>query len=195
MAATPVSICSNALLMLGDKPISDFAEQGDRAVLAANLWEPVRDHVLRAHPWNCAVKRVELAPDTDRPAFDWAFQFTLPADYLRALSIGPRGQEGEYRIEGRKILCDDNPCALRYIFRNENTGSWDASLVWAATMVMKDIFTYGITQSGNLEQMVEATVARVVQQARSADGQEETSEQLGDNPLLAARFVGHRLWG
>ena len=34
---TPVTICSNALLMLGDNPIADFEEDNDRARLAANL--------------------------------------------------------------------------------------------------------------------------------------------------------------
>jgi len=76
--ATSVSICSNALLRLGAQTIASLSESNDRARLAANLYETVRDSTLRSHPWNCAVKRVVLAPDTDVPAFDFAAQFTLP---------------------------------------------------------------------------------------------------------------------
>jgi hypothetical protein len=73
MAASRVSICSNALLLLGGKTINALDEDNDRARLASNLFEPVRNYVLRRHPWNCAVKRVTLSPDVDTPAFDWAF--------------------------------------------------------------------------------------------------------------------------
>lgn len=189
---TPVSICSNALLMLGDHPISSFEDGTDRARLAANLWEPVRDFVLRAHPWNCAIKRVALSPDVTAPAFDWAYAYTLPEDYLKALSIGEQMREGEYRIEGRKLLCDDNPLLLRYVFKNENVGSYDSMLVWALTSCMRSVFAYGITQSGSMEELLTNTLRPILRQARAVDGQEDTPEQLGDNPILAARFLGSR---
>ena len=46
-----VSICSNALLLLGDKPIDSFDINNDRTRLVANLYTSKRDKVLRAHPW------------------------------------------------------------------------------------------------------------------------------------------------
>ena len=101
---TPVSIASNALLMLGDKPIASFLEESDRARLASNLWPQVRDSVLRSHPWNCAIKRVTLSPDETAPAFDWSYAFSLPGDFIKALSVGNMGAEGEFRIEGRKLI-------------------------------------------------------------------------------------------
>lgn len=192
MSQTAVSICSNACLLLGDNPINSFNDDSDRARLASNLWEPVRDYVLRRHPWNCAIKRVVLSPDTTAPAFDWNYQFTLPADFLRPLAVGEFGLEGEFRIEGRKLLCNDNPLKLRYVFKNENVGSWDTMLVWGMTMAMKAVFAYPITQSSTLEQIVEDSLRDVLRQARAVDGQEDTPEQLGDNPLIAARFIGSR---
>lgn len=200
MAATEVSICSNALLLLGDDPINDLDESSDRARLASNLFEPVRDYVLRRHPWNCAVKRVSLSPDSDGsgnvivPAFDWPFQYTLPADYMRTLSVGEASCEIDFKIESGKLLCDDNPCLLRYIWRNENTGTWDPMLVWGMTMSMKAVFAYPITQSTSLEQLVEAALKDVLRQARAVDGQDETPEQVGDSPLLQARMGGRRGW-
>lgn len=192
MSATAVSICSNALLLLGDSPISSFAEDQDRARLASNLWEQVRDHILRSHPWNCAIKRVTLAPDTAAPAFDWAYQFTLPADFLKALSIGEQGREGEYRIEGRKLLCDDNPLFLRYVFKNENPGSYDPMLVEALTAEMAHRMAYAITSSASMVETMAAKAAQIMRRARAVDGQDDTPEQLGDNPLVAARFLGSR---
>lgn len=190
MAATDVSICSNALLMLGGLPISDLAEDNDRARAASNLYPFVRNYVLRRHPWNCAVKRVVLAPDVAAPAFDWAYQFTLPSDYMRSLSVGEAGCEIDFKIESGKLLCDDNPCMLRYIWRNENPGTWDDMLVWGMTMSMKAVLAYPITQSTSLESLVETVLKDVLKQARAVDGQDETPETLGDSPLLNSRFGG-----
>lgn len=195
MAATDVSICSNALLMLGGQPINDLSEGTDRARLAANLFPAVRNYVLRRHPWNCAVKRVALAPDVTLPAFDWAFQFTLPSDYMRTLSVGEAGCEVDFKIESGKLLCDDNPALLRYVWRNDNPGTWDDMLVWAMTVSMKAAMAYGITASASMANVVDGELAAVLKQARAVDGQDEPPETLGDSPLLRARMGGGGRWG
>lgn len=190
--ATEVSICSNALLMLGDTPISSFDDDSDRARLASNIWPTARDYVLRRHPWNCAVSRVVLNPDEDAPDWDFAYQYTLPGDFLRVLSIGSDGERIPYRVEGRKILTDATPLRLRYIFRNDNPATWDALLVWGMTNVMRAVFAYGITQSTSLEQLVETVMRDVLRQARAVDGQEDDTEAMDDSPLMLARYRGVR---
>ena len=186
--ATPVSICSNALLMLGDNPISSFDETGDRVRLAANLWPMVRDYVLRRHPWNCAIKRVALNPDEDAPAFDYSRQFTLPGDCLRVLSTGLERTRQPYKLEGGKILSDSALISLRYIFRNENAATYDALLVWGLTQAMRAVLAYGTTASVNFEQQCEVAMRDVLRQARAVDGQEDEPDALDHSPLMDARY-------
>ena len=187
---TPITICSNALLMLGDNPIADFDEDNDRARLASNLWPIARDAMLRRHVWNCAIKRVILAPLTTAPAFDYGYQFQLPGDWLRTLSIGEEGDRPRYRQEGRVILMDESACRLRYVFRNENTATWDALLIECMTMVMRRVFAYPISQSGSLEQAIAGYVREALREARAVDGMEDEPEAMDDSPLLAARLIG-----
>lgn len=187
---TPVTICSNALLMLGDNPIADFDEDNDRARLASNLWPIARDAMLRRHVWNCAIKRVILAPLVTAPAFDYGYQFQLPGDWLRTLSIGEEGERPRYRIEGRVILMDENACRLRYVFRNENPATWDALLVECMTMVMRRLFAYPISQSGSLEQAIAGYVREALREARAVDGMEDEPEAMDESPLLESRFIG-----
>jgi len=188
--SSSVTICSNALMMLGDAPISDFDEDNDRARRAKALWPIVSDYVLRRHPWNCAIKRVTLSPEATAPAFDYAYAFTMPGDCLRVLSVGMEGERPRYKVEGRKILMDFNVCQLRYVWRNEDLAQWDALLVWGMTNAMRAAFAYSITQSGSLEQAVEAVMRDVMKQARAVDGVEDENEALDDSPLLAARYIG-----
>jgi hypothetical protein len=176
--------------MLGDNPISDFDESTDRARLASNLWPTARDYVLRMHPWNCATKRVVLAPEADAPAFGWTAQFLLPGDNLRVLGVGLPGERPRYKVEGGKILMDDTVCRLLYIWRNENPATWDSMLVWGMTMAMRAIFAYGIAQSTTLEQVIDQAMREVLKKARAADGQEDEAEALDDSPLVLARYVG-----
>jgi hypothetical protein len=190
---TSVSIASNALLMLGAQPINDFNEDSDRARLASNLYEPARDLLLRSHPWNCAIKRVVLSPDTDAPAFGYSYQFTLPGDWLRTLSVGDYGNEIDYRIEGRKILADDSVLYLRYIFRNDQESTWDTMLIDAMTKTMSATMAYAITQSTSKEELEFKKLEMALKQARAVDGQEDPPETLGDFRLLAARSSG-RSW-
>ena len=189
MSTSAVSICSNALLLLGDAPISDFSEENDRTRMVANLYQAKREKVLRLHPWNCAVKRVVLSPDVDVPAFDWAYQFQLPDDWLRTLSAGLDGDLDDYQIEGRKILMDTNICYLRYIFNNDVEATWDSLLVEAMQQVMVAALTYPVTKSTTKQATEEEIVKMVLKSARTVDGQEQPAEQLGDSPLLSHRMM------
>jgi hypothetical protein len=189
--ATATSICSNAVLMLGAQVINDlYNDPTDRAALASNLYPEIRDALLRSHPWNCAIARVSLAPDAVAPPFDWAYRFPLPADWLKTLSVGEYGYEVEFRIEGRFVLSNDNPCLLRYIFQNTNESTWDSMLVAAMTLAVKAACAYPITMSQAVADSAQAELANFLKRARAVDGQDDSPETLGDFRLLGSRFVG-----
>ena len=190
--ATGVSICSNALLMLGAQTINDFADQLnlDRAKLCANLYPTVRDDMLRSHPWNCAIKRAVLAPDAVAPAFGYTHSFELPADFMRVLEVGTNGSQIDYLVEGRTIQADTTVLELRYVFRNEVENTWDAHLVKLVTLAMAAALAYPVTQSSALQQSFEQKLEMTLKRARAVDGQEDPPQALGDERLLRARFGG-----
>lgn len=189
MSVSAVSICSNALLLNGDSPIDSFDENNDRTRLVANIYESKRDAVLRMHPWNCAIKRVVLSPEVEAPAFDWAYAFALPGDWLRTLGVGLDGDQSDYVMEGRQILMDSNVCRLRYIFRNDVEATWDTLLINAMTQVMVAALAYPITKSTSKADMDFKIVQDLLKQARAVDGQEGTAETFGDFPLLQHRIM------
>lgn len=191
MATSEVEICRNALLLLGDSEISSFDDEGDRVTLIANLWPNAREAVLRAHPWNCAVKRVALAAEATAPDFDYAYSFLLPGDWLRTLSVGQKGDapayEQETRDGNRVILMDDSVCYLRYIFKNENVATYDSMLVAAMESYMAMLAAYPITKSAAVQERMASLYEGQLKRARSIDGQEQPPEDFGDFPLLAVR--------
>lgn len=188
--STKVSICSNALLLLGAKTINALDEDTDRASIAANLYDSIRDDMLRSHPWNCAVKRVILAPDAETPAFDYGAQFTLPADWLKTISVGTDYSQPDYKHEAGKILSDGTSLALRYIFRNEVEASWDSMLVRAMELKMSAEMAYPITGSASMADMMHNKLIQHMKSARAVDGQDDPPQTLGDFPLLSSRYGG-----
>lgn len=193
--ASDVSICSNALLALGDKPISSFDEATqigglDRARLCANLYPQVRNNLLRRLQPNCAKARVILAPDSIAPAFDYTNRFLLPGDFLRIVSIGQKDDADDYQLEGRYILANVSTLYLRYVYQNENVASWDSMLVSAMELAMKAVLAYPITKSTAEKDSCKQELEMYLRQYRAIDGQDIPPETLGDFPLLNARYNG-----
>ena len=185
---TEVEICSNALLLLGAQPISNMTDNSDRALLCASLYPTTRDSLLRSHTWACATKRVVLAPDAGSPVGDYSHAFTLPADFLRLLSVGEYGHEEDHRIEGRKILTNSDSCMLRYVFRNETPATWDAMLVEAMVLRMAASMAYAVTQSSSLQDALERKYELFMKRARSVDALDDPPVTFGDFPLYSAGF-------
>lgn len=193
-ATSDVQICSNALLMLGQRPISSLTDPdgtaGDSVVVASNLWPTLRDAVLRSHPWNCAMKRVLLSPDTIPPAFDWSYAFTLPGDHLRTWVIGKRDESPNWMVESGKIVMDEALCPMRYIFQNTDAATYDAMLTLALTSGMAAVMAYPITKSqSNQDAMVKLHEFHL-KQARTVDGMEGTGEDPSQVELIAVRGNG-----
>lgn len=189
-ANTGVSICSNALLMLGAQPINDFNENNDRARLAVNLFSGVRDALLREHPWSCAIKRVLLAPSVEKPVFGYQYSFMLPADCLRVLSIGDEGEYIQYLIEGRSLIANERSIKLRYVFQNTDVSSYDSILVNLLELAMAAKLAYAITQSTSMAQLRLQEFQMALKTAKSLNALEYPGDTFGNSPLLESRLYG-----
>lgn len=183
--STDVEICSRALILIGDQPIASLTEQSVRASVCKNLYPIARREMLRRHTWNCAIKRVILAPLAGSPAFGWSNWFAKPGDFLRLLDVGGCAQE-DYEFESNRILANATALSIRYV-ADVTEGNWDASLTDVMTMRMAADLAYPITKSTSLAQLKQAEYRDALRIAKAIDGQENPSEQFGDSPFLSAR--------
>ncbi len=189
MSATSVSVCSNGLLLLGAKPFSDFSEPQDHVTLCANLYPSIRDTTLRAHPWNCATKRVLLSPLSTKPAFDFQYEFQLPSDWLRTIQVGTKDNKIPYRSEGRKILANVAALPLVYIFRNEIPGTWSTNLIHVMELAMAASLAYPVTSSTSLMQAKQQELAAALKFAKAIDGQDDPPEEFEEGSFVESRFT------
>lgn len=195
MAASDVEVCSNALVLIGDDPISSFdPNQGKRASVASNLYANTRDATLRMHPWSRARKRVSLAPTVTAPPYGWSAQFVVPPDCLRIILVGEDPEQNiPYELEvdddgAPVILMDDTECKLKYIFQNTTVTSWDSLMTQAIIAHLAWAFSYPLSKSQALRDGMEGYLNKILQQARTVNGQERYPEGMGDELLYTSRF-------
>ena len=79
---TSVAICSDALILLGAKPISSFNDGTDEANSCDRLYPDVRDMTLSMYPWSFAYKKIRLARLVTTPVSEWKYEYQMPGDRL-----------------------------------------------------------------------------------------------------------------
>ena len=79
---TGVSICSDALLLIGAKAISSFNDGTDASSVCDRLYPDIRDFTLVMYPWSFGMKKVQLAQLITTPNSVWKYEYQLPGDKL-----------------------------------------------------------------------------------------------------------------
>ena len=197
MTASIVSICNTALDLIGADTIASLADDSKPARFCARNFERVRDAVLRAYPWNCAMARARLAALAEVPAFGFAAQFPLPDGpaplyCLRLLAVGGAGADesaAPWRIEGRRVLSDVSaPLDILYIGRAEDPAQYDALLVDAIAARLALDAAFPLTGSVSLAQAMGQAYAEKLAEARMVDAQEGAADQPRAGDWLEARL-------
>jgi hypothetical protein len=197
-----VDIANYALNSLGANNISSFDENSKPARLINQRYDSVRDSVFRAHPWNCLIRRIELAQETDTPAFGYAYQYALPTNpyCLRVLEFSngtlSYPQDNMFSntggpvfvIEGRKLLSDEGTVKIKYVARVTDPQEYDASLIDVLAAALAFEISYAITGSNSVKQMMAAEYSDKLKQATFVDGTEGAPQRLEASEFIEARF-------
>jgi len=191
--ASVVDICNGALNQLGASTILTLTEDSKNARLCNARYTQVRDSVFRSHPWNCLQKRVQLAADTDTPAWGFTKQYTLPADCLRVLTI--LDYDADYKIEGRKILTDNSTMKILYVARIEDPNQYDELLRETLSASLAADIAYAITSSNPTATNMYNLFQDKLKEARfvdSTEGQNMNPEKGMADVMSADTFINSR---
>lgn len=197
-----VDIANFALNIIGASNISSLDENSKPARLVNQRFEGVRDAVFRSHPWNCLIRRAELAQEVDTPAFGYSKQYALPTDpfCLRVLEFSNGSlsypQDNMFSntggpvfvIEGRKLLTDSGTARIKYIARVTDPNEYDAGLTEALAARLAMELAYAITGSTSVVQIATALYDEKMREARFVDATEGAPQKLEASDFIDARF-------
>ena len=191
--ASIVDICNGALNQLGASTILTLTEDSKNARLCNARYTQIRDSVFRSHPWNCLQKRLQLAADSDAPAWGFTKQYTLPADCLRVLTI--LDYDADYKIEGRKILTDNSTMKILYISRVEDPNEYDELLRETLSAALAADIAYAVTSSNPTATNMYNLFQSKLKEARfvdSTEGQNLSPDKGMADVIGADTFINSR---
>jgi len=171
---------------LGAKRFTSFSDNVKSARESNLAYAIVRDSELAKREWTFSLARVQLAPDTATPAFDYSYQFTLPGDCLRPLK---ERDTVSWYVEGRKLLTNDGDTLnLRYIARVTDPNLFDPTFTEAMSTRLALELCEAITQSNTKKRMLEDRYVNDIFEARRANA----FTKLADNPPESSWISGRR---
>jgi len=194
--ATEAGICNSALSKLGNNRIVSLTEGTPAANLCIEQYGKLRDHLLRAHDWNFAASRVKLAQLSSVPAFGYQFQYALPADWMRTISVHAEDSRNhpitDYATEstdaeGRVLRADHAEVYLRYVRKLTDPNVMDPAfreaLAWRLAMEL----AVPLAKSGSLRDRMERGFEDSLAVAKSVDGQDDPPQVLPSGGWITAR--------
>jgi hypothetical protein len=124
---TKLSICSDAMIMLGAAPLSSFSEGTDAAQAADRLYDDIRDTMIAQYPWAWSTKKVALARLAAAPTNEWKYAYAIAGDILgvpRALFgssfVGARPLNG-WEVYGTSIFTNYESVWIDYQYQVEES--------------------------------------------------------------------------
>jgi hypothetical protein len=186
--STKIEISSNALMLIGDKPISSFTDSGAGATVAANLYRSTYESVLSTHPWSFALKEQKLSKlsQTPDPLTNFNSAFQLPGDLVRLWAILPHSN---YIIVGSLVYTNQNDLLARYIYAPDET-VLPPHFVKSLEYKLASEFAISITEDNAMAELYEKKFRMKVAEARAVDSQSRPQESIIDSPFIDVRGSG-----
>lgn len=187
--ASQVDIANRALDKLGAETIVSLDEDSENARVINRQYTIVLDSMLRSHTWNCAKTRVVLAPLAAAPAFDYTYQFQLPADCLRPLF--PKDVTDWSVEKGNVLLTNDgNVLNLLYVSTLPDPNDMDACFVEAFASKLAMECAEKVTQSATKRKLAIDAYDAAMEVAKKANAYESIPSIQDYSSWLDARITG-----
>ena len=200
---TKLTICNDALIMIGANELTSFADGTDAAKICDRLYDNVKDQVLSAYPWTFSLKKVQLSRLVDAPNSEWSYAYQIPGDALgngikavRATSAVSAPLSTDWEIQGNQLLTDlsavwcdyqyqvaESAMPTYFVLLLKNAVAAEIALPMTGSQSMADRFevrTYGSASENRRGGMMRS--------AMNTDGIGQPAQAIADFPLINARL-------
>jgi hypothetical protein len=204
---TDISIASQALVLLGDNPLSSFTDETDAAKLVAQRYPGLRKRLISSHPWRCMMTKAELTREAAAPIGEWAYSYIIPGEALGSGAQALFSSNGidelpakSYEVFGRRIYTNYKRVFIDFVVEKPESEwpAWFADLMMYA--LMADIAFPVTDQQSTADRWAGWTYGTPSEggkggywaQCTTIDAQGQPNEQVQNDAFINARAGG---WG
>lgn len=198
--ASEVDVCNLALAHLADEAAVSSISPPDGSAQADHckrFYPIARDALLEIFAWPFATTRVALSLTTGEPAGAWEYEYAMPADVARVLSINVDGvlddtATQDYVIEtnsdGSAVILTNTPDAImRYTRRVTDTTKFSPLFVTTLSWLLASFLAGPITKS---KQDAAAAYQRFLTEL--AKSSVSAANQMQNNPIHTPQWMAAR---
>ena len=203
-ATGEIDICNTALVHLKQKAIVSISPPTtDTEKILAEVYHTERRSLIRAHPFNFAIRRAILTRDVvNTPLFGFSDAYTLPTEFLRYLtrhdgdgSRIPMSRD-DYEVENGQILINgdgSNELRIRYMYDHTAVSKWDSLFVKLLSLEIASTIAASFVGGKGWTSVLEVKREALKQEAKAIDGQERPPVRVETSRWLSRRRRTGRL--
>lgn len=176
---TKTQIFNLALSHLGNLRVASDTEDSAEAEVLRTHWDNTRRGLLRRSAWNFAETEETLSAIEDGEAFDFAYGYQLPSDYLMCLKfnrIPPANQSTQFKIAGEVLYSDDTEAVLEYTRDETDCTKWDDEFCNALSYFLAAAIGPTLTKDPKTGMQLLQTAQAFLGEAKDSDTHESIPE-------------------
>jgi len=183
-AITETSICNEALVFLGERPLLTFPETSVNSDYCVTFFNRVKESELIKHPWNFATDRIQLTRISGAPVYEYAYQYQIPANLLKILEMYPHSLR--WRRERTSILSDSDTMYCTYIY-NVSVSAFNAMFASVVSARLAMLLAPILTERDVKFTQAVSWYQDVVKDAKQMDNYESSIDQMDDLDVVSGR--------
>lgn len=182
--ASKIDLISNALILIGDKPINSLTDPGFAETVGSNLYDTIKEFELSKFRWSFAQRKAVLALTTEVPKDqEWQYIYQLPSDLVSIYKVYPNAR---YEIIGDKLHANQEPTTIQYT-ANVPESEFPPYFVKMMEYALAKDFATSVRDSAAARQEMSNEYIVASRMARATDSQGRTQVRMQSNPFVNVR--------
>jgi len=184
--ASKIDLISNALILIGDLPITSLTGNSRAQVVANNLYDNVVQNELTKYRWGFARKKAQLGKDaTAIVGTEWNAKYILPSDLLTLIKLNPN--QPYQVIEDRVYLNHSGDLYCDYI-ANVSEANFPVYFSKLIEYALAKDFAMSIRDNATTKQIMAMEYENQSRMARYTDSQQHPITPIQSRPFLDVRY-------
>jgi hypothetical protein len=184
--ASKIGLINNALILIGDLPLTSLVGATRAHVVATSLYDSVVKNELTKYRWGFARKKAQLSLVNGAPVGDeWQVMHTMPSDLLTLIKIDPAIN---YQILGDRVYSNFNGNLYCDYIYDVPESEWPAYFSKTIEYALAMDFAPAIRDSASSVEIMSAQYLNASRMARYTDAQQHPITPLRYQPFINVRY-------